>query len=218
MFSERKRKTAVWLRNPGILYNQVKLAVKAKDAGQEGEHRKTGKPNWKEEAQSTELEKRGGEEVNRGRGEICVTAAAWGSPTEQRGMLLMDMSDIVLTSSLWILQQTHTHTESYTHVKTYGTQTHPFRSVLVRTLHWHQSSPNPSPTYFMFTFVTLDFYVVSMSLFIPLKTCIFERQTCVYVDKNVLCHCQSRAATTGRFINWITDRKLVANYWWFESR
>lgn len=218
VFSERKRKTAVWLRNPGILYNQVKLAVKAKDAGQEGEHRKTGKPNWKEEAQSTELEKRGGEEVNRGRGEICVTAAAWGSPTEQRGMLLMDMSDIVLTSSLWILQQTHTHTESYTHVKTYGTQTHPFRSVLVRTLHWHQSSPNPSPTYFMFTFVTLDFYVVSMSLFIPLKTCIFERQTCVYVDKNVLCHCQSRAATTGRFINWITDRKLVANYWWFESR
>lgn len=183
VFSERKRKTAVWLRNPGILYNQVKLAVKAKDAGQEGEHRKTGKPNWKEEAQSTELEKRGGEEVNRGRGEICVTAAAWGSPTEQRGMLLMDMSDIVLTSSLWILQQTHTHTESYTHVKTYGTQTHPFRSALVRTLHWQQSSPNPSPTYFMFTFVTLDFYVVSMSLFIPLKTCIFERQTCVYVDK-----------------------------------
>lgn len=109
VFSERKRKTAVWLRNPGILYNQVKLAVKAKDVGQEGEHRKTGKPNWKEEAQSTELEKRGGEEVNRGRGEICVTAAAWGSPTEQRGMLLMDMSDIVLTSSLWILQQTHTH-------------------------------------------------------------------------------------------------------------
>lgn len=143
VFSERKRKTAVWLRNPGILYNQVKLAVKAKDAGQEGEHRKTGKPNWKEEAQSTELEKRGGEEVNRGRGEICVTAAAWGSPTEQRGMLLMDMSDIVLTSSLWILQQTHTHTESYTHVKTYGTQTHPFRSALVRTLNWHQSSPNP---------------------------------------------------------------------------
>lgn len=110
VFSERKRKTAVWLRNPGILYNQVKLAVKAKDAGQEGEHRKTGEPNRKEEAQSTELEKRGGEEVNRGRGEICVTAAAWGSPTEQRGMLLMDMSDIVLTSSLWILQQTHTHT------------------------------------------------------------------------------------------------------------
>lgn len=73
--------------------------------GQEGEHRKKGKPN--EEAQSTELEKRG---VNRGRGEICVTAAAWGSPTEQRGMLLMDMSDIVLTSSLWIVQQTHTHT------------------------------------------------------------------------------------------------------------
>lgn len=217
MFSKRKRKTAVWLPNPGILYNQVKLAVKAKDAGQEGEHRKTGKPNWKEEAQSTELEKRGGEEVNRGRGEICVTAAAWGSPTEQRGMLLMDMSDIVLTSSLWILQQTHTHTESYTHVKTYGTQTHPFRSALVRTLHWQQSSPNPSPTYFMFTFVTLDFYVVSMSLFIPLKTCIFERQTCVYVDKNVLCHCQSRAATTGRFTNWMTDRKLVASYWWFES-
>lgn len=76
----------------------------------------------------------------------------------------------------------------------------------------------PSPTHYMFTFITLDFYIVSMSLFIPLKTCIFERQTCVYVDKNVLCHCQSRAATTGRFINWMTDRKLVANYWWFESR
>lgn len=47
--------------------------------------------------------------VNRGRGEICVTAAAWGSPTEQQGMLLMDMSDIVLTSSLWIVQHTLNH-------------------------------------------------------------------------------------------------------------
>lgn len=37
--------------------------------------------------------------------------------------------------------------------------------------------------------------------------------TCVYVDKNVLCYWQSRAATTGRFINWMTDRKLAANYW-----
>lgn len=97
------------------------------------------------------------------------------------------------------------------------------RHILSGPLLWEPCTDNNplqtlSPTYFMFTFVTLDFYVVSMSLFIPLKTCIFERQTCVYVDKNVLCHCQSRAATTGRFTNWMTDRKLVANYWWFESR
>lgn len=60
-------------------------------------------------------EEMGGEEVNTGRGEICVTAAAWGSHKVQQGMLLMDMSDIVLTSSLW----THIHTEPHTHVKTY---------------------------------------------------------------------------------------------------
>lgn len=91
-----------------------------------------GRANWKEEAQSTETGKWGGEEVNRRRGEICVTAAAWGSPTEQRGMLLMDMSDIVLTSSLWIVQHTQ-HTTYTCENVLYSTQTHYCISILERT-------------------------------------------------------------------------------------
>ncbi len=48
-----------------------------------------------------------GEDINRERGEICVTAAAWDSPMKQQGMLLMDMSDIVLTSKQCFAQTTH---------------------------------------------------------------------------------------------------------------
>ena len=142
--------------------------------GQEGENRKTGKPNWKEEAQSTELEKQGGvKEVNRGRGEICVTAAAWGSPTEQRGMLLMDMSDIVLTSSLWILQQTHTHWILHAYENIRHTDTL-FQACSCEKPALKTILSKPSPTYSTFTFVTLDLYIVCISSFIPFKTCISE--------------------------------------------
>lgn len=42
-------------------------------------------------------------------GEMCVRVVAWGSPAEQRRMLVMDMFDIVLTSSLWIAQHKPTY-------------------------------------------------------------------------------------------------------------
>lgn len=87
----------------------------------------------KEEAQSIEMEKWGlGEKVNRGRGEICTTAVPWGSPTEQKGMLLMDMSDIVLTSSLWIVQYTQNHIHMHKHTVQHSDIC---ISILMRTLH-----------------------------------------------------------------------------------
>lgn len=71
-------------RRGDALKSDLNLLLRQRGAGR-GRVRR-----WKEEEEAQSAETGGG---------VCVTAVAPGSPTERRGTTLMDVSDIVLTSS-----------------------------------------------------------------------------------------------------------------------